>query len=77
MSRTAKNFLSSFSSSDHSNVTVNSFHNFGIQFNSKLPEDFEILLKPLDEDIIEAFAYDSHGMAGVMWHPERNINFER
>ena len=46
LSRTAKDFLSTFSSSDHSNVIVNSFHNFGIQFNSKLPEDFEILLKP-------------------------------
>ena len=77
LSKTAKTILSLFSSPDQLSVNVNSFHNFGIQIDSVLPEDFEILLKPMDEDIIEAFAYDSHGIAGVMWHPERSRGLAR
>ena len=74
LSKTATELLALFSGSHQ---IVNSFHNFGIPITSKLPEELEILLKPAGESTIEAFVYESKGMAGVMWHPERSVGSAR
>jgi len=50
-------------------VQVNSFHNFGINFDT-LGSDLEVLAMS-EDDSIEAICHKKHLWLGVMWHPER------
>ncbi|MDA9237921.1 gamma-glutamyl-gamma-aminobutyrate hydrolase family protein [Planktomarina sp.] len=49
--------------------TVNSFHNFGINF-STLGKNLEILAHA-DDNTVEALCHQSAKVYGFMWHPER------
>tara|TARA_B100000989_G_scaffold299019_1_gene292028 strand:- start:8140 stop:8772 length:633 start_codon:yes stop_codon:yes gene_type:complete len=54
---------------------VNSFHNWGIH-----ATDVGSNLLPIAKDNmsnVEAFIHESHSIAGIMWHPERDIPFKQ
>ena len=54
---------------------VNSFHNWGIQ-----ASDVGSNLIPIatdDMSNVEAFIHEIHSIAGIMWHPERDIPFKQ
>ena len=50
---------------------VNSFHNFGFY---ELPKDYNILAKSKD-GCIEAMLQKTKKWMGLMWHPERTVNY--
>ena len=51
------------------NVSVNSFHQYGIDF---LPEIFRVNSRA-DDMSIESFSHISLPWLGIMWHPERKL----
>ena len=65
----AKNSSTSFAR------TVNSYHNYGVEINnlgsSLIPLAFD------NEGNIEAFKHKKKKIMGIMWHPEREINFKK
>ena len=53
---------------------VNSFHDFGIN-KEKLPKNFKIIATD-ENGTIEAFEDQDKKIFGIMWHPERNEEFD-
>jgi putative glutamine amidotransferase len=51
---------------------VNSFHNYGLQ---DCPKNFRVTYKSEDGNI-EAIEHKDHKISGIMWHPERNEEFD-
>jgi|688.fasta_scaffold169066_3 gamma-glutamyl-gamma-aminobutyrate hydrolase PuuD len=51
---------------------VNSFHNYGLQ---DCPKNFRITYKSEDGNI-EAIDHKDLSISGIMWHPERNEEFD-
>ena len=56
-------------------IKVNSFHNFCISYRG-VPKEFKNL--GVDkENNIEMFQHTKYNIIGVMWHPERENNFDK
>lgn len=55
---------------DRNTITVNSYHNYGIDAGN-LAENFEIVGQTPDGSI-EWIEHDTHPIAAIMWHPERD-----
>ena len=51
---------------------VNSYHDYGIK---KLGKNFKIIAQTLDNEI-EAIEHKKFPWLGLMWHPERDKNFD-
>lgn len=54
------------------NRKVNSYHNWGVK---EISSQFNVLAKSVD-GCIESIEHKEHSILGVMWHPERNLEFE-
>ena len=65
----SKNFF------DKKEIKVKCFHNYGIK-NSDVSKEFKILAVDKNKNI-EMFEHKKKKMIGVMWHPEREINYYR
>ena len=52
---------------------VNSYHNFVIE-EKNLDKDLEVIARGFD-DTIEFFKHKKYKIYGVMWHPEREKNY--
>ena len=53
--------------------TVNSYHNYGIKKNMLSKK---LIPTSIFEDEIESFKHINKPLWGIMWHPERNIEFD-
>ena len=53
-------------------IKRNSFHEFAL---SKCPKNFIITHMSYD-NIIEGIEHKRHKIKGIMWHPERELNFK-
>ena len=56
----------------HGSQTVNSFHNFGVDVDSKFDDGVEIIFLAPEQDSIECLLHAEKKMLGIMWHPERS-----
>lgn len=56
------------------NLSVNSFHDFGITFKS-INESLDILAHV--KGVVEAFRHSTFYWMGIMWHPEREKPFSK
>lgn len=54
---------------------VNSYHGWGIR-PEHLGEQLDVLAHA-DDGTVEAFEHTMHGVAGIMWHPEREQPFAK
>lgn len=61
----------------HGSVTVNSFHNFGVNVDSNFHDGVEVLFLAPEEDSIECLLHAGKQMLGIMWHPERSDDLAR
>jgi putative glutamine amidotransferase len=52
---------------------VNSYHNYGIKTATK---ELEVIAKT-DDGIIEAVCHKKYPIYAIMWHPEREKNFNK
>tara|TARA_B100000029_G_C17429539_1_gene907355 strand:+ start:91 stop:699 length:609 start_codon:yes stop_codon:yes gene_type:complete len=58
-----------------SKIRVNCFHNYCISPNI-VSNQFEVLATDINNNV-EMFKHNKHKIFGVMWHPEREKNFNR
>jgi putative glutamine amidotransferase len=57
-----------------SQINVNSYHNNTIKIEN-LAEELESFAIHKEDNTVEGFLHKEHKIIGVMWHPEREINY--
>ena len=51
-------------------VTVNSYHNYGIN-EKTMDKNLSVLHRCFNDNSIESFKHKKYKILGIMWHPER------